>query len=135
MNYVNIFPRVASICRISQTALLISQTLEKASPSMKNVKLSTSSSVFLELLSIGQKKTAFAAHSTYSKVCTFWVDPIIVQWICPILQNLGYQASNTPTPTYKYSQPNIYIIKLTISSAGLSIFMFLFIMSMINILY
>ena len=35
----------------------------------------------------------------------------MVQWLQPILQNLGFQVSNVSTPIYEYSQPTIGIIK------------------------
>ena len=35
----------------------------------------------------------------------------MVQWILPILQNLGFQVSNAPTTIYEYNQPTIDIIK------------------------
>ena len=35
----------------------------------------------------------------------------MIQWIQPILQNLGFQVSNYPNPIYKLNQPTIDIIK------------------------
>ena len=35
----------------------------------------------------------------------------MVQWIRPILQNLGFQVSDAPTPIYEDIQPTIDIIK------------------------
>ena len=44
---------------------------------------------------------ASAAHSTDSYVRTFYLSTKIVQWIWTILQNLGNQISDAPTPTYE----------------------------------
>ena len=35
----------------------------------------------------------------------------MVQWLQPILKNLGFQVSDAPTPIYEDSQPTIVIIK------------------------
>ena len=62
---------------------------------------------------IGKIKTqpASAAHSTDSKVRTFYLATKMVQWLWTILQNLGFQVSDAPTPIYEDSQPTIDIIK------------------------
>ena len=35
----------------------------------------------------------------------------MVQWLRPILQNLGFWVFNGPTPIYEYRQPSIDVIK------------------------
>ena len=52
-----------------------------------------------------------AAHSKDSEVSTFYLSTKMVQWIRPILQNLGFQVSYAPNPKYEYSQPTFVIIK------------------------
>ena len=36
----------------------------------------------------------------------------MVQWIWPVLQNLGFQVSDTATPIYEDSEHNVDIIKI-----------------------
>ena len=58
----------------------------------------------------------------------------MVQWILPILQDLGFQLYNSPTPIYEEIQTNIYIIKANHSQEELKALLSLFIMFMINII-
>ena len=51
------------------------------------------------------------AHSTDSDVCTFYFATKMVQCLRPILQNIGFQVSDAPTPKYENIQPTIDIIK------------------------
>ena len=52
-----------------------------------------------------------ASHSTYYKVLILYLAKKMVQWIWPILQNLGLLVFDDPTNIYKDSQPKIDIIK------------------------
>ena len=54
---------------------------------------------------------ASAAHSTDSEVDTFYLATKMVQYLLPILQNLGLQVSDAPTPIYEDNQPTIDTIK------------------------
>ena len=42
-----------------------------------------------------------AAHYTCSDVCTFYLATKMVQWIRPVIQNIGLRVCNAPTPIYK----------------------------------
>ena len=54
---------------------------------------------------------AYVSHYTDSEVRTFYIATKMIKWPQPILQNLGFQFSDIPTPICEDIQPKIDIIK------------------------
>ena len=113
MNFIKRSPWMTSTIKTYQTASLILQTEDKAVPKTKNPQSPASSSIFKVLTSIGLPKhnrTLMPIPQTERP------EPSIcpkkkVQWLWPILKNLGFQVSDAPTPIYNNIQPRTDNIK------------------------
>ena len=114
MTFINRFPQATSTPKIYPMTSFLLHMMEKAMSPTKNVLYPASSSAFFGIAVHWSAKTqpAFVAHSTDSQVRTFYLAKEKVQWLRPILQNLGFQVSNYQNTIYDYSQPTIDIIRV-----------------------